>query len=230
MKKRSRILMMLLSEILIVTNLSACASNTEPTLKPEPVEVTEETVKQIHGIDIFTFLDKYYKNVPRLNEKYHVNIDSDFPDDPLPGILDDDVRNYVFLPCGNAFVQKSGFVLESMSVKLYDFLDTEAENEVTAVEAMAVFLSIEGNDWENPFSESVQNKNWQSNYYTYATIFSEKIIEAVKEKDVMDSLYAGDTVLLYTGNYNYSLSLRNYEVIRPENGDHKVIYLEVEAI
>lgn len=242
MKNPSRIFLVFLSTLLIVNALSACGSGSAESAQSTEIEISEEP---IDGLYVFSFLDRYYRTVRMIQEAYTEEIYTDVLEidrnDPIWGEIlnlhNDDVRAYVDLPCGTGYVRKTSFVLESLDMQFMDINSSEEDNHTLAVEAMAVFHSIEcdplphGYDFYDPSDALSVSliKKWKQDFEESIKTFNENISKTANDPEACASMVQGKAVLAYSGKYNYSLYMKNLGDASPSKEDHYVMSLKIEA-
>lgn len=234
MKKLPQIFLLLLSVLLIITTLSACFSN---KALHQPA-TTEADAEPIEGIYVFSFLSRYYQNVRLIEEIYRDEIYTEVYETQIGDWKNDSIRTYVNLPCGTGYVRKNGMILESLDVELHDYAKSSEENWSAEMEAAAVFHSLEGEPIMAGFEDTKPNdslmkllrKKWKDEFEESVEIFSGNIINAaVNDQKVIEAIVSGETVLVYSGNYNYSLYLMNLGEVSADRKDHYIIQLKIEA-
>lgn len=212
MKKLSRILLMFLVVVFTAASLSACSSgNTAETVTTSTEEITEDP---INGVDVFSFLDRYYWSVRMIRSVFDMDI---FPDydtsligSPLLDALTDDVRYFVMLPCGDAKIRKSSLELEEIDVAFSEISASPEENAFHIMTAFAVFQTLEGEDIKNSFDPAL-------------TLF-QKHVMSIDIAETVEALKDGGSILLYEGNYDYTMHYREYG-----EKPHKELYLKITA-
>lgn len=233
MKKLSRILMMLLSAILIVTNLSACASDNRKTDN----NVTTATEETSNGMYVFSFLSRYYQNVRLIEETYRDEIYTEVYETSVGDMLSDNGHTFVNLPCGTGYVRGTSMILESLDVEFCDLTHSKEENHSTAIEAVAVFHALEGTpimagykDTEpNDSTMKIMRQMWKDDFEESLKTFKENITDTASDPKVFNSMLAGETVLAYSGEYNYSLYVMNLGEVSADGKDHYIIKIKIEA-
>lgn len=238
-----RILAVLIT-ISVVVSMTACSGKNGSTSQSETTSATKAQAEPIEGMYVFTFLDRYYKNVRLLEEEYGDKVNTevfdifDSPDDyDFFDVFNDDVHTYVNLPCGDGYIRNGSLIIESLDVTYNDLTDTEGQNGKSAVEALVVFHSLEGenssiiNGYTKETDElgAAARKLWKKDFEKSVELFHDNITVAISDQSVIDPLVAGETVLLYSGNYDYYFELRNYGEVSQDGEDHYVVVIEIKA-
>lgn len=242
MKKLSRILLSFLVVVLAATSLSACSSDSTAETTAVPTTEAEEVSEPENAMYVFSFLDLYYENIRLIEEVYHKEISTDvFYVDPfyeeILGLMNTDSSAYALLPCGTGYIRKDTLALESLDVDFSDLTDSEEQRNLTAVEALAVFHSLEGEPLSFGYSFSnsddilttMLRRDWENNFEKSMQAFRDHITAATYDQSIIDAITDGETVLLYSGNYNYSFYLKNLGESSSDGEDHFVISLKIEA-
>lgn len=239
MRKPSRIVLSLLAIMLIAITLSACGSGDTEAAKSQNTTQTEADGAEHEsskGMYVFSFLDNYYKNIRLIEDVFGKEIKTYVFDETL-NFANRDTTAYAHLPCGTGYVSKDNLTLESLDVDFTDLTHTSEENNLTAIGALAVFHSLEADpllfgysfsDSDDQFMKLVR-KNWTKDFERSMQIFKDNITAATYDQKIIDSIVAGETVLLYSGRYNYSFYMMNLGEVSSDGKDHYIIELKIEA-
>lgn len=212
MKKLSRILLSFLVIIFIAASLAACSSGNK--VEATVVTTTEITETPINGVDIFSFLDRYYWSVRMIGNVFDMDIfpnyDMSLLGSPLLDSLTDDVRYFAVLPCGDAKIRKSSLELEEIDVTFSEISAPPEANAFHIMTAFAVFQTLEGENIKNSFDPAL-------------TLF-QKHVMSIDIAETVEDLKDGGSVLLYEGNYDYTMYYREYG-----EKPYKELYLKITA-